>query len=215
MVVLEPQSGLYYPDSFSTVKREVYLEGNAFFKVTKNPKCPFYVYSKNIVTQVLGTSFFVKTSPLTDTVEVSVRTGKVAVYEYGQETVKNRRNEESNGVILKPNQKVIYNGQDHHFRTTLVEVPLPVVVSNNNTEDKITELNFVFDEAPIAKVLEHLEAAYHIEMVMENETLAKCLFTGDIKGQNLYDQLEIICESVQATYEIRGTRILIKGSGCD
>jgi len=92
---------------------------------------------------------------------------------------------------------------------------LPVVVSNNNTEDKITELNFVFDETPIAKVLEHLEAAYHIEMVMENETLAKCLFTGDIKGQNLYDQLEIICESVQATYEIRGTRILIKGSGCD
>ena len=214
IVVLEPQSGLYYPDSFSTAKREVYLEGNAFFKVTKNPKCPFYVYSKNIVTQVLGTSFFVKTNPLTDTVEVSVRTGKVAVYEYGQETVKNRRNEESNGVILKPNQKVIYNG-DHHFRTTLVELPLPVVVSNNNTEDKITELNFVFDETPIAQVLEHLETAYHIEMVMENETLAKCLFTGDIKGQNLYDQLEIICESVQATYEIRGTRILIKGSGCE
>jgi len=52
-------------------------------------------------------------------------------------------------------------------------------------------------------------------MVMENESLAKCLFTGDIKGQNLYDQLEIICESVAATYEIRGTRILIKGSGCD
>ena len=215
IVVLEPQSGLYYPDSFTTVKREVYLEGNAFFKVTKNPKCPFYVYSKNIVTQVLGTSFFVKTNPLTDTVEVSVRTGKVAVYEYGQETVKNRRNEESNGVILKPNQKVIYNGEDHHFRTTLVEVPLPVVVSNNNTEDKITELNFVFDETPVAEVLEHLEQAYHIEMVMENETLAKCLFTGDIKGQNLYDQLEIICESVQATYEIRGTRILIKGSGCE
>jgi ferric-dicitrate binding protein FerR (iron transport regulator) len=214
MVVLEPQSGLYYPDSFTATKREVYLEGNAFFKVTKNPGRPFYVYSKNIVTQVLGTSFFVKTNPLTDTVEVSVRTGKVAVYEYGQETVKERRNEESNGVILKPNQKVIYNGQDHHFRTMLVEAPLPVIL-NSNAEDKITELNFVFDETPIAKVLACLEEAYHIEMVMENETLAKCLFSGDIKGQNLYDQLEIICESVQATYEIRGTRILIKGTGCE
>jgi len=52
-------------------------------------------------------------------------------------------------------------------------------------------------------------------MVLDNESLTKCLFSGDIKGQDLYDQLEIICESVQATYEIRGTRILIKGSGCE
>lgn len=214
LVMLEPKAIVRYRDQFAGPKREVYLEGNAFFKVTRNPKSPFYVYSKNIVTQVLGTSFFVKTNPLSKNVEVSVQTGKVAVYEAGRETVQERRNEESSGVILKPNQKVIYSSIDHHFRTTLVEIPLPVTASMN-AEERITELNFVFDEAPIARVLACLEQAYHIEMVMENESLAKCLFTGDIKGQNLYDQLEIICESVQATYEIRGTRILIKGSGCD
>jgi transmembrane sensor len=214
LVILEPTARVRYGDRFSGSKREVYLEGNAFFKVTRNPHSPFYVYSRNIVTQVLGTSFFVKTSPQTKNVEVSVQTGKVAVYEYGRETVKERHNEESSGVILKPNQKVIYNGTDHHFRTTLVEIPLPVI-AGNNAEERITELNFVFDEAPMARVLTYLEQAYHIEMVVDNESLAKCLFSGDIKGQNLYDQLEIICESVQATYEIRGTRILIKGSGCE
>jgi hypothetical protein len=88
-------------------------------------------------------------------------------------------------------------------------------MAGKNAEEKITELNFIFDEAPMARVLAYLEQAYHIEMVMENESLAKCLFSGDIKGQNLYDQLEIVCESVQATYEIRGTRILIKGAGCE
>jgi ferric-dicitrate binding protein FerR (iron transport regulator) len=214
LVILEPMATVRFSDNFSGPKREVYLEGNAFFKVTRNPHAPFYVYSKNIVTQVLGTSFYVKTSPLTKNVEVSVQTGKVAVYEYGRETVQERHNEESSGVILKPNQKVIYNGTDHHFRTTLVEIPLPVI-AGKNAEERITELNFVFDEAPMARVLTYLEQAYHIELVMENESLAKCLFSGDIKGQNLYDQLEIICESVQATYEIRGTRILIKGSGCE
>lgn len=213
-VILEPKATVRYSYQFFGTKREVYLEGNAFFKVTRNPKSPFYVYSNNIVTQVLGTSFFVKTNSLTKNVEVSVQTGKVAVYEYGKETVQERRNDESSGVILKPNQKVIYNGADHHFRTTLVEIPLPVIV-NKNAEEKITELNFVFDEAPMPQVLNYLEQAYHIEMVMENESLAKCLFSGDIKGQDLYDQLEIICESIQATYEIRGTRILIKGSGCE
>jgi ferric-dicitrate binding protein FerR (iron transport regulator) len=213
MVVLEPQSRLYFPDSF-TDKRQVYLEGNAFFKVTKNPKQPFYVYNTNIVTQVLGTSFFVRSNKKTNDIEVAVTTGKVAVYEFGQENSGNKSNEEAKGVILKPNQKVIYNREDHHFRTTLVEVPLPVI-TNNSSEEIITELNFVFEETPISEVLAHLENAYHIEMVMENETLANCLFSGDIKGQDLYDQLEIICQSVQATYEVRGTRILVKGSGCE
>lgn len=210
MVVLEPKARLFYPDSFGT-KREVYLEGNAFFKVTKNPGRPFYVYSRNIVTQVLGTSFFVKSDK---NIEVSVHTGKVAVYEYAEENAKRRISEEAGGVILKPNQKVIYTQADHHFRTTLVEMPLPVAI-DSSSEELITALNFVFEETPISTVLSALEQAYHIDMVMENETLANCLFSGDIKGQDLYDQLEIICQSVQAAYEIKGTRILIKGSGCE
>ena len=214
LVILEPKAVVRYKDQFAGPKREVYLEGDAFFKVTRNTHSPFYVYSKNIVAQVLGTSFFVKANPLTRNVEVAVQTGKVAVYEYGRETVQERKNDESSGVILKPNQRVIYSDTDHHFRTTLVDIPLPVI-AEKNAEERITELNFVFDETPMARVLRYLEQAYHIEMVLDNESLAKCLFSGDIKGQNLYDQLEIICESVQATYEIRGTKILIKGSGCE
>lgn len=214
MVILEPNARLYYPDSFAQAKREVYLEGNAFFKVTKNPKSPFYVYSNNIVTQVLGTSFFVKTDKVTNDVEVSVCTGKVAVYENEAQAKNNKRSQESTGVILKPNQKVIYNRNDGHFRTTLVDVPLPLV-PDSLQEEIVTELNFVFEETPISKVLSHLETAYHIEIILENDNLAKCLFSGDIKGQNLYDQLEIICQSVQATYEVRGTRILVKGDSDD
>jgi len=214
MVILEPQARLYYPDSFTRAKREVYLEGNAFFKVTRNPAAPFYVYSNHIVTQVLGTSFFVKTNQETNDVEVSVRTGKVAVYENEEQARRNTRGIESTGVILKPNQKVIYNRNDHHFRTTLVDMPLPFV-PDSRQEEQVTALNFVFEETPIAKVLGHLETAYHIEIVLENEDLGKALFSGDIKGQNLYDQLEIICQSVQASYEVRGTRILVTGTPDD
>ncbi len=210
MVILEPGAKLYYPDSFALTKREVYLEGNAFFKVTKNAKSPFYVYSNNIVTQVLGTSFFVKTNTVTQDVEVSVRTGKVAVYENESQANSSKRTEESTGVILKPNQKVIYNRNDGHFRTTLIDAPLPLL-PNSQQEEMVTELNFVFEETPISRVLSFLEEAYHIEIITENDNLGKSLFSGDIKGQNLYDQLEIICQSIQATYEVRGTRILVKG----
>jgi transmembrane sensor len=200
MVVLEPQATLRYPNSFATQKREVYLEGNAFFKVTKNASAPFYVYSNHIVTRVLGTSFFVKTNKTTNDIEVSVCTGKVAVY-----------SEESSGVILKPNQKVIYNRYDRLFRTSLVDMPLPLV-PDSSKEEQVTVLNFVFEEEPLSNVLARLEDAYHIEIILEQASLGKALFTGDIKGQNLYDQLEIICQSIQATYEIKGTQILIKVS---
>ena len=200
MVVLEPQATLRYPKHFAKQKREVYLEGNAFFKVTRNAAAPFYVYSNHIVTQVLGTSFFVKTNRTTNDIEVSVRTGKVAVY-----------SEESSGVILKPNQKVVYNRNDRLFRTSLVDMPLPLV-PDSSKEESVTVLNFVFEEEPLANVLARLEAAYHIEITLEQPALAKALFTGDIKGQNLFDQLEIICQSIQATYEIKGTQILIKAS---
>ncbi len=200
MVVLEPQATLRYPNSFAAGKREVYLEGNAFFKVTRNAAAPFYVYSNHIVTQVLGTSFFVKTNRTTNDIEVSVCTGKVAVY-----------SEESSGVILKPNQKVTYNRSDRLFRTSLVDMPLPLV-PDTSKEEQVTVLNFVFEEEPLANVLARLEAAYHIEIILEQPALGKALFTGDIKGQNLFDQLEIICQSIQATYQIKGTQILIIAS---
>lgn len=208
-VILEPGARLYYPDSFAVGKREVYLEGNAFFEVSKNPQAPFYVYSNNIVTQVLGTSFFVKTDASTNNVEVSVRTGKVAVYE--KELPAGDRLQPANaGVILKPNQKVIYTRNNGHFHTMLVDLPLPVALANQQ-EETVTELNFVFEETALSRVLAQLAAAYHIEIDTENDALGKALFSGDIKGQNLFDQLEIICQAVQATYEVRGTRILVKG----
>lgn len=209
-VILEPGARLYYPDSFAAGKREVYLEGNAYFEVTKNPQAPFYVYSNDIVTQVLGTSFFVKTDAATNNVEVSVRTGKVAVYEKETPAGDRISKAASAGVILKPNQKVIYTRNNGHFRTMLVDLPLPVVMANKQ-EEMVTELNFVFEETPLSRVLAQLEAAYHIEITIENEAVGKALFSGDIKGQNLFDQLEIICQAVQATYEVRGTRILVKG----
>lgn len=210
LVVLEPGARLHYPDSFALGKREVYLEGNAFFKVTKNPQSPFYVYSNDIVTQVLGTSFFVKTDDVANNMEVSVRTGKVVVYEKRTPQDNRSNMNEPSGVILKPNQKVIYNRNNGHFLTTLVDIPLPLMLANKQ-EETVTELNFEFEETPLARVLARLEAAYHIEIVIGNEALGKALFSGDIKGQNLFDQLEIICQAVQATYEVRGTRILVKG----
>ena len=64
MVTLQPGSTINFPQHFHSDKREIYLAGEAFFKVSKNPGRPFLVYYNNLVTHVLGTSFNIKPDSL-------------------------------------------------------------------------------------------------------------------------------------------------------
>ena len=206
-VILHPGSRLAYPRHFSEKRREVYLEGEAFFTVSKNPGRPFYVYSNQIVTQVLGTSFGISNKQ--GRLEVAVKTGKVAVFENGEQLKLNAGEKKSNGVIITPNQKVTYYQQERHFITSVADQPVPV--SKEPGEQKNVPLNFNYSEAPVAKVLEDLEKTYELEIVIENEKIQNCLFTGDLTDENLFNKLEGICLVFGADYEVKGTKILLKG----
>jgi transmembrane sensor len=202
-VTLHPGSKLAYPKHFATGKREVYLEGEAFFSVSKNPNRPFFVYSNNIVTQVLGTSFTINGK--NGQVEVAVKTGRVAVYENKEQITLDEVHQKSNGVIITPNQKVTYYQQERHFITSIVDQPVPVP-----KESKHVEAHLIYNETPLLKVLSDLEDAYELEIVLENDKIRNCLFTGDLSGQDLFNKLEGICLVFNATYEIKGTKILLK-----
>ena len=60
LVTLQPTAKIYYSVR-QFHKREIFLEGDAFFNVTKNKEAPFYVYAGSLVTKVLGTSFNITT----------------------------------------------------------------------------------------------------------------------------------------------------------
>jgi transmembrane sensor len=80
-ILLQPKSSVSYRKDFvHNALREVYLSGEAFFTVSKNRRRPFVVYSNELVTKVLGTSFIVKAFEDARQVEVSVKTGKVSVF---------------------------------------------------------------------------------------------------------------------------------------
>lgn len=207
---LSPQSSLEYPTQFDGNKREVFLKGKAFFKVARNPQKPFLVYTGDVVTKVLGTSFWINTGENNQAVEVSVLSGKVSVFQrdarsdYVSEKVKS-------GVILTPNQKVKYTEGSQAFETSLVEKP--VLIANNEGQTP-KEVPFVFDDAPLSDVVGQLEKAYGIEIILENEQLKSCLFTADITKQPLFTKLDLLCASLNAGYEVRGTKILVSGNGC-
>ncbi len=204
-VTIYAGSKLAYPKHFAAGKREVYLLGEAFFDISKNTSRPFFVYSNNVVTQVLGTSFDVRGK--NGQVEVAVKTGRVAVYENKDKVTLDEVQQKSNGVIITPNQKVTYYQLERHFVTSIVDQPVPVFKGAKNAV-----ANFNYNETPLYKVLNDLEETYELEIVLENDKIRNCLFTGDLTGQNLFNKLEGICLVFNATYEIKGTKILLKAA---
>ena len=209
-VLVYPGSKLAYPKHFGANKREVYLEGEAFFNVTKIPGRPFFVYNNKIVTQVLGTSFSIHCK--SGQIEVAVKTGKVAVYENKEQISLDEVQQKSNGVIITPNQKVTYYQQERHFVTSIVDHPFPV---NTETDQRANEIGSNYSETPLYDVLRDLEKSYQLEIVLENEKIKNCLFTGDLADQSLFNKLEVICVVFGVSYEIKGTKILLKdGKDC-
>jgi len=209
-VTLQPQATLHYSRQFTGNTREVYLEGGAFFNVAKNAHQPFYVYYNKVVTKVLGTSFNVGTNPRTGNIEVVVQTGKVQVYE-NEKMIHTK--EIAAGVIITPNQKAIYKADQRIFEATLVEDPQPVIAAG--APGPKAKGSFVFEHTRLADLFKQLETRYAIEIVVENESIYNCVFSGDISEQDLYGKLKFICLTTNADYEINGTKILIKGKGCN
>lgn len=206
-ITLQPHARLSYPTVFSAQRRTVYLKGDAFFAVSKNHKKPFYVYNNNLVVKVLGTSFFVKEAGS----QVSVRTGKVQVNENTERKLFAFGKEQTKGVLVTPNQKAIFDTKHHQINKMLVDVPLPLSVAYQQPDN----ISFNFNETSLKDIFAALSKAYGISLVLEDENISGCTFTGDIAHKGLHEQLNLICQSISGSYSIKGTTILIKGKNCN
>lgn len=207
-VELKPNAEVAYAEKWESDKREVHLIGEAFFEVVKDSARPFYVYGGEVVTKVLGTSFSVKAEQNAESIEVAVRTGKVSVYKDAVQNNTAGRVADASGVVLTPNEKVEYFINDKHWVTSLVETPAPLPASNK-------ALDMVFSGTPMSEIISRIERTYSIGVIIENEASNSCTFTGDVSMMELYDMLDVICKSTGTNYEVKGTKILITGRGCE
>ncbi len=206
-ITLYPKSKIRYPKQFSAQLREVYLIGQAFFKVTKNPKRPFWVYTDYISTQVLGTSFMVKAFENEKNIKVEVHSGKVSVYRREDlEKAKLQQKNELVGIILTPNQEVDYSIADARLLKSIINRP-EVLVANSPK-------HFIFDETPIAKVFDILEETYGINIIFDEKNMENCYLTASFADESLYDKLKLICKITHSTYEIVDAQIVIHSKGC-
>lgn len=82
-VWLNAESTLQFPERFASDRREVHLQGEAYFEVTKDANRPFIVHSDCINTQVLGTAFNMRVYSSRDAA-VTLVEGRVKVDAEGQ-----------------------------------------------------------------------------------------------------------------------------------
>lgn len=211
MVSLQPGSSLQYTFNEQSQQREARLKGRAFFRITRNPAQPFLVYTDRTITQVLGTSFWVKARDQGNKVEVDVVSGKVSVQK--NTTPKSFKVQGTQGspageaVVLLPNQRATYSAETDGFMVGLVEHPIAL-------DQTIAARDLVFDDTTIGEITSRLSQLYGIPIQLMNKDLASCTFTGDVNAMPLHDILLLICRSIKARYQIDGTHINITGQGC-
>lgn len=184
-------------------KREVFLTGEAFFDVNKNPQHPFLVYADGLVTRVIGTSFTVKTG--NKQVSVVVRTGRVAVYSMKEADSEKIPDEKS---MLTPNQEAKFLTEKQQIIRSLVKEPAMLTTKQET-------FNFQFDNMPIEEVFAQLEKAYGLAIIYDKVLMKNCLLTVNMGDEPFFTKLNIICQTIGADYKVNGTQIIISGSGCD
>jgi ferric-dicitrate binding protein FerR (iron transport regulator) len=79
-VTLAPESRLRYAPDYGRAHRDVYLDGEAYFQVTRDERLPFRVRTAATVTEDLGTAFVIRAYADQITTEVVVAEGRVALW---------------------------------------------------------------------------------------------------------------------------------------
>jgi transmembrane sensor len=209
-VALQPGSRLSYPGTFSDNVRDsvraVYLVGEAFFDVVRNPARPFVVNANETVTRVLGTSFRVKAGAEAGQVTVEVRTGRVSVSVRPELTT--NVPDQHRDVLLLPNQKAVFSRTETRLARTIVEQPQPL-------GNQPVQATFEYTDEPVARAFTALQQRYGIPITYDQQTFKHCLITVSLTDEPFTDKLAILCKAIEARYEVVNGEVAVTGKGCE
>jgi len=184
-VQLGPGSKLTYPSQFSGKKREVLLEGQAFFDVQKDGHHPFVVKTKDMDVTALGTAFEVYSYNLNNNVEAILLNGKIQI----NTQIENMKGE----VVLLPNEKLTYS------RLTRKMVIEKVDASKYSDWRKHGILSF--ENEKLSMIIPRLEQWYGRKVMCEKDIADKYRFTFKVRDESLERILYILNSSSPVKYK--------------
>jgi transmembrane sensor len=215
-VSLNSNSKLRYNKDFNSRNREVVLEGEAYFEVTRNAQLPFIVHAATLDIQVLGTSFTVKSYPQDATVEATLLKGAIEVRRKGSLNTAQ--------VILKPNEKLVFNkfsGADsadrhsdpadvaHHraIAGMAVDHIRTDVPDSEKVETGWMYNRLVFDGENFQELATELDRWYDVNILVRDEQLNHYHFSGVFTTETIEEALKDLQLTADFTYKINGKEI--------
>jgi len=191
-IFLNSGSILKYSMEDSIGKREIFLNGEAWFQVAKMKARPFLVHTTSYDVVVTGTTFNVKAYPeekevVTTLVEGSVEIGRV--------------NTKESRTILKQGQQLVYNKESD-------KVSVGEVNTRMYTSWKDNKLVFVNMKLKDLAVL--LERRFGVDIEIADPGIMDYHYDGTFKNETILEVLEILRHTLPVEYKIEGQNIVIQ-----
>lgn len=185
-VWLNSGSELQFPIHFTGNMRQVKLNGEAFFMVTKNKKQPFRVNAKEIDIDVLGTSFNVVSYDDDTQTEVTLVEGKVSL-----STEKGQIKKEYGHLL--PGQRAVYKEKSQEVSTEKVTVDKYIAWRDGN---------LIFRNDPMEDVVKRLNRWFNVEIIFDDPEIKSYIYTATFKSENLDQVLKLLKLSAPINYSI-------------
>lgn len=205
LVHLHSNSRLIHPITFGDERRDVILDGVAYFMVTKDNNRPFYVHTASGRVRVYGTEFFVDSnSTLARLFESNDSRAHAAKSPTGMSVVLVKGSVEvtdlnGNGRMLEPGQKAEQLEANSMFSVTSVDVA---------SYEAWNTGNFKFSNYPLNKLMYIFTTWYDITARYDTPDIAKIRFTGNIdKYSSLESALNAICDVTGLQVKRDGNKI--------
>lgn len=167
-VWLNSGSILKYSTSFNNKNREVILEGEGYFEVTKKNGIPFKVRTNEIDIVVKGTKFNVSAYKDDSFVRTTLIEGKVEI----------GYNDKS--IDMNPGEEVFLNKETGEIRNYRKD--------NLNTNSWINN-QIEYDDISMAEFMVILSRKYDIKIIIQNETLKDSKFSISLRNNESIDQI--------------------------
>ncbi len=182
---------LKYPREFSEKERNVHLEGEAYFEVTKNRHKPFTIQSDAMRVRVLGTRFNFKCDKRCRIAEATLIEGEIEV----------KGNKEEGQIILAPGQRAELNKNNGRLTVKQVDAKMDAVWHDNLIP---------FQKADIFTITKALERFYDVKIILSPDIQSNKTYSGVLKRKSdIESVLKSLQNSIPIDYKIVGSNIFI------
>jgi transmembrane sensor len=217
-VWLNAGSNIQYDDGFNKQNRNLYLEGEGYFKVAKNKHLPFIVKTTAIHIKAIGTEFNVKAYANDNTIETTLIEGKITLENENKPGGKRKE------IYLEPYQKAVYVKNSKKMDiTSLKKLTASQDLKPVSTESDMfiskkidplpdiawKENKLIFKRAELENMAVTLERKYNIAIYFESEEVKKFRFTGTLEDETLQQVLDVIKLTAPIDYSLKGKEVTI------